>query len=299
MTRQQLAAIAKISLSTLEKALSGRRPFTLATLVRLEEALTVSLRQRNSVAVNDVPPGLAPDGLGSYSRPAVAWMEGDYVTLRPSFSEPEAIYAYLTQIRWDQVASNLVFSESERIDAEYTQGGAVSAPHQSGHIYLVTNKHGQYRLIIVSRPTIRGELHGILTTLQVGRGAQLTPVATPIVLVPFKTVTSRRIRPHQAWSCLLRALPAIAEAHRRGAVRAVSDRELRGWTRSAQRRSEAQPLPWNRDDLQAEIGERQEVLTRDIAAQGAGTAIERLSGSPLARCASAEPTGPLFHSCRR
>ena len=88
------------------------------------------------------------------------------------------------------MASNLVFSESERIDAEYNQCGAVSAPHQSGHIYLVTNKHGQYRLIIVARPTIRGELHGILTTLQVGRGAQLTPVATPIVLVPFKTVIS-------------------------------------------------------------------------------------------------------------
>ncbi|WP_088345609.1 MULTISPECIES: helix-turn-helix transcriptional regulator [Rhodomicrobium] len=200
MTRQQLAALAKISLSTLEKALSGRRPFTLATLVRIEEALAVNLRQRNSVPLNDTPFGLAPDGLGSYSRPAVAWMEGDYVTLRPSFSEPEAIYAYLTQIRWDQVASNLVFTESERIDAEYTQGGVVSAPHQSGHIYLVTNKHGQYRLIIVARPTIRGELHGILTTLQVGRGAQLTPVATPIVLTPLKAMPSAefgRIKPGQ------------------------------------------------------------------------------------------------------
>lgn len=190
MTRQQLAALAKISLSTLEKALSGRRPFTLATLVRLEEALNVDLRRRNAPPVMEGHhPGLAADGLGSYARPAVAWMEGDYVTLRPSFSEPAAIYAYLTQIRWDQVASNLVFSESERIDAEYTQGGVVSAPHQSGHIYLVTNKHGQYRLIIVSRPTIRGELHGILTTLQVGRGAHLTPVATPIVLVPMQTLT--------------------------------------------------------------------------------------------------------------
>lgn len=191
MTRQQLAVLAKISLSTLEKALSGRRPFTLATLVRLEEALAISLRQqRNLLPANDGPQGLAADGLGSYSRAGVSWMEGDYVTLRPSFSEPQAIYAYLTQIRWDQVASNLVFTESERIDAEYTQGGVVSAPHQSGHIYFVTNKHGQYRLIIVARPTIRGELHGILTTLQVGRGAQLTPVATPIVLAPFKTILS-------------------------------------------------------------------------------------------------------------
>ena len=61
-------------------------------------------------------------------------------------------------------------------------------PNQSGHIYLVTNRQGQYRLIIVSRPTINGEMHGILTTLQAGRGAQLTPVAAPIVLVPMGTL---------------------------------------------------------------------------------------------------------------
>lgn len=191
MTRQQLAADAKISLSTLEKALSGRRPLTLSTLVRVEEVLKLSLRARTPApapVTGSHPPGLAPDGLGSYARPAVAWMEDDYLTLRPSFSEPEAVYAYLTQVRWDEVSSSLVFTEAERIDADYTQGGSVSVPHQSGHIYFVTNKHGQYRLIIVSRPTIRGELHGILTTLLVGRGAHLTPVSTPIVLTPLKSV---------------------------------------------------------------------------------------------------------------
>lgn len=190
ITRQHLAELAKISLSTLEKALSGRRPFTLATVVRLEQALGVSLRGKPNgpSPVPEAMPGLAPDGLGSYSRPAVAWMEGDYLTLRPSFSEPRAIYAYLTQIRWDLTASSLIFNESERVDSEYTQGGVVSAPHQSGHIYLVTNRHGQYRLVIVARPTIKGEMHGILTTLQVGRGAHLTPVATPIVLVPIRTL---------------------------------------------------------------------------------------------------------------
>ena len=188
MTRQHLAELAKISLSTLEKALSGRRPFTLATMVRLEQALDVSLRAKNSVHAPEISFGHAPDGLGSYSRPSVSWMEGDYLTLRPSFSEPKAIYAYLTQIRWDATGSSLVFNESERIDSEYTQGGVVSAPHQSGHIYLVTNRHGQYRLVIVARPTIKGELHGILATLQVGRGSHLTPVATPIVLVPVKTI---------------------------------------------------------------------------------------------------------------
>src|SRR6185436_2098065 len=70
MSRQQLAEQAKISMSTLEKALGGRRPFTLATTVRLEEALGVALRKSA-----DLPPPaahangeVAPDSLGAYSR---------------------------------------------------------------------------------------------------------------------------------------------------------------------------------------------------------------------------------------
>ena len=45
ISRQQLADQAKISISTLEKALAGRRPFTLATTIRLEEALGLPLAQ--------------------------------------------------------------------------------------------------------------------------------------------------------------------------------------------------------------------------------------------------------------
>ena len=48
ISRQHLADQAKISISTLEKALSGRRPFTLATTIRLEEALSVALRKANA-----------------------------------------------------------------------------------------------------------------------------------------------------------------------------------------------------------------------------------------------------------
>ena len=54
MSRQQLADRARISISTLEKALSGRRPFTLATTIRLEEALGVTLRKAETN-------GVAPD----------------------------------------------------------------------------------------------------------------------------------------------------------------------------------------------------------------------------------------------
>jgi transcriptional regulator with XRE-family HTH domain len=206
ISRQLLADRAKISISTLEKALSGRRPFTLATTIRLEEALGVPLR--NNHAPIPAPEGVAPDELGYYSRRAVAWIEGVYLTLRPSFGAKDAIYAYRTEISWDSQSSNLVFKESERLDAAFTQQGDVSVPNPSGHIYLVTNVHGQYRLIIVARPTISGEMYGILTTLQVGRGAQLTPVAAPIALVPlrgFKEVQFGRVGPEDACYATYRA----------------------------------------------------------------------------------------------
>jgi transcriptional regulator with XRE-family HTH domain len=181
MTRAGLADHAKLSLSTLEKALSGQRPFTLATVVRLETALSVKLRKINGASSESAT---APDGLGSYARPAVKWLEGNYLTLRPSFSVSKAIYAYRTEISWDQTLSHLVFQESERLDAAYKQDGAVSVPHQSGYIYLVTNKHGQHRMVTLSRPMIGGEMFGLLATLQSGKGATLMPIAVPVVLAP-------------------------------------------------------------------------------------------------------------------
>ena len=187
ISRQALADKAKISLSTLEKALSGRRPFTLATTVRLEEALELSLRTHDgrTPAVEAASlMGLASGDLGSYARPAVSWLEGGYLTLRPSFGAPESIFAYRTEIAWDDACSSLIFREADRVDTDYTQFGLVSMPTQSGHIYLVTNQQGQYRLIIVARPTIAGEMFGILTTLRAGRGSQLTPVAAPLAMVP-------------------------------------------------------------------------------------------------------------------
>ena len=191
LSRQWLADQAKLSLSTLEKALGGRRPFTLATIVRLEQALGVSLRKvvvASPAAAAASGPEIAPDGLGAYSRRAVAWIEGTYVTVRPSFGDKDAIFAYRTEITWDPEASSLVFHESERQDAAFTQFGEVAVPNQSGHIYLVTNRHGQHRLITVARPTISGEMYGIITTLLAGRGSLLTPIAAPIAYLPIKMV---------------------------------------------------------------------------------------------------------------
>ena len=62
----------------------------------------------------------------------------------------------------------------------------MSFPHLSGHIYLVTVEQGQYRLAILGRPSAGGALHGVLTTLIAGEGAQLIPASAPIALVPIR-----------------------------------------------------------------------------------------------------------------
>jgi len=182
-TRQWLADQARISLSTLEKGLAGQRRFTTATLVRIESALGVALRGRSRL--RDGGSDIAPDELGAYARSAVRWLEGDYLTVRPAFGMDRALYAYRMSILWEEEASHLIFRESERADSAYTQHGDVALPHQSGHVYLVTRVAGQFRLVLLSRPTIAGTLYGILSTLQAGGGARLQPVACPIALVPI------------------------------------------------------------------------------------------------------------------
>jgi transcriptional regulator with XRE-family HTH domain len=182
MSRQRLADEARISISTLEKALNGSRNFTLATLVRLEEVLGVKLRPAGRTVEKDI---LAPAELGAYSRAAVRVLEGRYLTLRPSFEVKDAIYSYCTEISWDAEGVRLVFAESERLDAANAQNGVVSVPIPSGHIYLHTNAQGQMRLAILGRQLRTGEMYGLLTTLLSGSGPHLQPVAAPLVLIPL------------------------------------------------------------------------------------------------------------------
>ena len=188
MSRQRLADEAKISISTLEKALSGSRPFTLATIVRLEEVLGMSLRPGTTNArttTREPSTELAPPELGAYSRASAGWLEGRYLTLRPSYEAAHTIFAYRTEFSWSDAEHCLTFREAERLDAPFSQKGVVSMPIKSGHIYLHTNVEGQMRLAILGRPQIDGQLYGLLTTLLAGRGTQLVPVTSPLALIPL------------------------------------------------------------------------------------------------------------------
>jgi transcriptional regulator with XRE-family HTH domain len=224
ISRQALADMARISISTLEKALSGRRSFTLATVIRLEEALGARLRgSPTPVAASDA----APDELGGYARGAVRWLEGRFLTLRPWFGADSGIHAYQTAIAWEPGLSRLVFSESQRADS-FAQHGSVSLPHLSGHIYLITNDNGQFRVVILGRPTIAGAMYGVLTTLLVGHGSQLVPASCPIALIKIREgsepVYGRIDADHASYMAYRAELDCVTErdfARFPGAVRGV------------------------------------------------------------------------------
>jgi transcriptional regulator with XRE-family HTH domain len=218
ISRQQLAQLAKISISTLEKALAGTRPFTLATVIRIEDAFGTRIRPAETT-LSAPSPQLAPEHMGAYSKSAVRWLEGRYLALRPSFSDPGAIFSYLIDIHWVDEAGHLGFAERKSEDALFEQTGHVSLPNLSGHIYLVTNESGQHRLMILSRPTIDGSLYGTLSTLKVGQGSQLVPACCAIALLrydsleePVVGLVSQKTAQHGAYQDILKAVAEMEYA---------------------------------------------------------------------------------------
>jgi transcriptional regulator with XRE-family HTH domain len=177
MSRAALAAAVNISLSAMEKGLSGDRKFSDAVLAQIENVLGLTLRESIDSS--------APDALGGYARAAVSWLEGNYLTIRPSPRRKHVLYTYATHVSWNDERNVLVFKETARLDKAYAQAGDVSVPHQSGHIYFVTNAHGQYRMAVMKRQPMTGEMFGLLLTLQKETGVRLKPVTMPVVMVPM------------------------------------------------------------------------------------------------------------------
>jgi transcriptional regulator with XRE-family HTH domain len=181
MSRARLADRAKISVSALEKCLTGKRKFTEATLTRVGDVLGLSFQHHQVLT--------AADELGGYARATVSWLENNYLTIRPSSKRATDLVTYVTDVTWDEKAGHLMFKELARIDAAYAQFGTVAVPHQTGHIYFTTNRHGQQRLMVVKRDVqAKGTMYGLLLTLQQERGARLKPVAMPVALVPVKNL---------------------------------------------------------------------------------------------------------------
>jgi hypothetical protein len=123
---------------------------------------------------------VAPLYMGAYTRGAVDHYIGSYLTLRSSFSRPDCIVAYRTDVTWDPDWPSLLFQERDRLDAPYSHRGRLYVPASSMFIHLVSLTKGAMRMIVVSQVDRFGEMRGIITTIH-KHGAVLVPVATPIV----------------------------------------------------------------------------------------------------------------------
>ena len=129
---------------------------------------------------------MAPVYMGAYTREAVDHYIGSYLTLRRSFSTPNVIVAYRTDIVWDPEWPSLLFQERDRVDAPYAHRGRLYVPASSPFIHLVSLTKGAMRMIVVSQLDRAGEMRGIITTLNKQR-ANFVPVATPILYARRET----------------------------------------------------------------------------------------------------------------
>jgi hypothetical protein len=138
--------------------------------------------------VDDLDPTVPPTAdvaalnYGGYSRANVTDLEGRYVCFRPAFASTGVISAYLVDLRWDEVASCLIFEEEGRADAGHTQRGRVYIPDGRPFMSFVTVERGAIRLVTVSRPSKGESARGLIMTLSNPGGTHFTPASAPVVL---------------------------------------------------------------------------------------------------------------------
>jgi transcriptional regulator with XRE-family HTH domain len=160
---------------------------------------------------------VAPVYMGAYARAAVDHYLGSYLTLRPSFTAPETIVAYRTDIVWDASWPSLLFEERDRPDAPFSHRGRLYLPPSSMFIHLVSLTKGAMRMVLVSQIDQAGEMRGLITTLN-KRRASFVPVSAPIVYAQradFSQLALGEIRPghsaHVAYNAMLQA--TVAEGY--------------------------------------------------------------------------------------
>jgi DNA-binding Xre family transcriptional regulator len=194
MTQAELADAADIHEKTIQNLLAGRpvRDQTLFDVCmvlglgfdRVKAALAGRARlARDAPEASDaVEARAAPEYMGAYTRAGVDHYIGSYLTLRPSFSVPDGVMAYRTDITWDDEWPSLLFQERDRPDKPFLHRGRVYIPTSSSYIHLVSLTKGAMRMVMVSQLGPAGQMRGLITTLHKQRAA-FVPVSAPIAYV--------------------------------------------------------------------------------------------------------------------
>jgi len=190
MTQAELADAADCHEKTIQNLMNGRSVrdqtlFDVCMVLGLDfEEIKASWSAPSSGREDPGHPasiaGVAPVYMGAYTRAAVDHYIGSYLTVRPSFTVPDGVVAYRTEVIWDEDWPSLVFEEKERPDAPFAHRGRLYVPAASSFIHLVSLTKGSMRMIVVSTLDTTGHMRGLITTLNKQR-AMLLPVSAPIV----------------------------------------------------------------------------------------------------------------------
>lgn len=167
-----------LSKATIDKVFQGE--FSDRTLTKIEGILKTSF-----AATND-DERRAPNRLGGYSHESVEKLIGDYLAVRPMFSDKANLSAYLIAIAWSDAEHCLRFTERARHDDKYTKDGQISIPLGLPFLNLISEHAGVLRMILLSHPDHNGVCRGIISTLSNPKGAIYIPVAAPIFLRRLK-----------------------------------------------------------------------------------------------------------------
>jgi hypothetical protein len=170
-----------LSKSSIEKIFQG--DFTERTLNKVEGILKTTFARTTKAAAPAKPThAVAAISIGGYVFDAVENLVGDYLSIRPIFSNPTNLNAYLTAISWSDTQNSLVFEERSRFDAKYQHNGVVYIPFGTSFMNLVSSSAGNVRTILLSLPDADDMLRGIISTLSNPKGSILVPAAAPIFL---------------------------------------------------------------------------------------------------------------------
>jgi hypothetical protein len=191
MTQAELADAADIHEKTIQNLLAGRPVrdqtlFDVCMVLGLDFDRVKAALAGKEQATRDAPQPngavegrAAPEYMGAYTRAGVDHYIGSYLTLRPSFSVPDGIMAYRTDIIWDDDWPSLLFQERDRPDKPFLHRGRVYIPTSSSYIHLVSLTKGAMRMVMVSQLGPAGQMRGLVTTLHKQRAA-FVPVSAPI-----------------------------------------------------------------------------------------------------------------------
>ena len=194
MTQAELADAADIHEKTIQNLLAGRPVrdqtlFDVCMVLGLDFDRVKGARSGRVRADRDAPEPqeaaetrAAPAYMGAYTRAGVEAYIGSYLTLRPSFSVPDGVMAYRTDIMWDEEWPSLVFRSATRPDKPFLHRGRVYVPTSSSYIHLVSLTKGAMRMVMVSQIGPTGQMRGLVTTLHKQR-ASFVPVSAPVVYV--------------------------------------------------------------------------------------------------------------------